>query len=149
MNTSRISTLALLLLVCPAVAQQATPQPSAQELQSLEYILGVNRNTMQLKVELRLDREVYFAGEMAELTVTVTNPTSSALLVEKPLAVGSGDVELDVQKGGHFEIVPQKTMEGFIIVGAAPTLHAILETRSPSWKSRLKSRLQPELAAPL
>lgn len=119
--------IAALAATCSAVAQQATPQ--ATQPQSLSYILGVHQNTKQLRVELKLDREVYFPGEMAELTVTITNPTSRALLVEEPLSVGSGDIGLVVQRADHFEAVAQKTRDGFIIVGTGatePTVHTVL-----------------------
>jgi hypothetical protein len=72
---------------------------------------------------------MYFAGEMAELTMTVTNPTSSPLQVEAPFSAESGDVVLFLQKGDRFEAVPQGTREGFFIQvpnSPEPIAHTLL-----------------------
>ena len=131
MNSIRTLALGALLVVlaCSASAQPATPQVPAVQPQSLAYKLAVSYYTRLLRVELKLDREVYFTGEMAELTLTVTNPTSSPLEVEEPFSAESGDIWLRLQKSDHFEAVPQRTRESFSIGGAGvpePVVHTVL-----------------------
>ena len=48
----------------------------------------LSANTSQLNVQMALDQANYFPGEAASLTITVTNPTSSALQVMEPFNTG-------------------------------------------------------------
>jgi hypothetical protein len=52
------------------------------------------KNHSKLKVTLKLDREEYFPGEIAELTITIQNPTSEKLQVRKPFTPETGTLDL-------------------------------------------------------
>ncbi len=41
-------------------------------------------NTAKIAVSIKMDRDVYFPGELYQATIEVTNPTSAPLLVEAP-----------------------------------------------------------------
>ena len=59
------------------------------------------RNTQAMTVSLSMDRQVYFPVEDAVITVRVTNPTSRALEVLKPLDRYSGSLYPSTQQFGN------------------------------------------------
>ena len=82
-------------LIVAAVAA-CLPEPSARSQspqfgrqaaarQKKRQELAANRN--KLDVTLKLDREVYFTGEDAEITIRIVNPTSEILEVPGPFDV--------------------------------------------------------------
>lgn len=64
-------------------------------------------NTAKLKVTVKMDRDVYFPGELYEATFEVTNPTSSPLLVITPFQ-GAECVSLSAKEGDKLiNLAPQ------------------------------------------
>ena len=52
------------------------------------------QNTPLLSVSLGMDRDVYFPGEAARLSISVRNPTEDPLLVLEPFTVATGCIEI-------------------------------------------------------
>jgi hypothetical protein len=59
----------------------------------------IPNNMGKVVVTLKLDREVYFPGELGNLTITVQNPTAQDLVIWKPFESETGAVVL-LQKAG-------------------------------------------------
>ncbi len=51
-------------------------------------------NQSKLHVTMALDRQAYLPGELAELTVTIENPTSQAMEIPQPFTQGTGGLLL-------------------------------------------------------
>ena len=62
-----------------------------------DRLIQLKRNTLELSVQLKLDRKEYLAGEDATLTITVVNPTSKALEVLEPFNIKTGGINLQVK----------------------------------------------------
>lgn len=58
-----------------------------------EFVLG--QNTRKLSVTLKLDRDEYLPGEVAQLTITIRNPTAENLEVFEPFIPGTGSIWLE------------------------------------------------------
>ena len=80
----------LTVLECQDVlGRDQLPKISAEEYNKWKQILA---NTMEIKVEISLNREVYFPHEMATMTVIVSNPASHPLEVLEPVERVSGQL---------------------------------------------------------
>ena len=64
-------------------------------------------NTKSLKVDLKLDRSEYLAGEIAAVTVTVTNSSSRPLWVYRPFSVFTGEIKLMARQGDELKVIQQ------------------------------------------
>jgi hypothetical protein len=80
---------AILLAALAHVALCAQLPPTAVE--------QVIDNYAELTGTIQMNRTVYFIGEEATLTITVLNPTASALLIAKPFHSATGTVRLHKQ----------------------------------------------------
>jgi hypothetical protein len=146
MNTIRVLcwSISVAASTFSATGQEASPQLSPSQPQSAGYVLWVLENTKQLKVELKLERDVYFAGETAELTLTVTNPTSGPLWVAEPFSVKSGDLGLSIQKGERFDIVHISSGEdvlsaNFTVPGDPPYVRQVKAVQMQPGEQRERS----------
>jgi hypothetical protein len=86
-------------------ARSQSPQfgPQAAGRQKKLQELAANRS--KLDVMLRLDREVYFTGEDAEITIRVVNPRPEILEVPVPFAVLTGGVNLMERNGKRYSLL--------------------------------------------
>jgi hypothetical protein len=69
-------------LLAAIIGQKITIQPANPAPDSKRE--SILRNTQKLRVEVRLDRAVYVAGESMNITLTVANPTNESLEVFDP-----------------------------------------------------------------
>ncbi len=69
-----------------------------------ERVTKLSRNSRSLKVEMTMDRAVYFPGEPATITVTVSNPTERTL--EVPLVTDPEGFYGSVKMGRGWTIPP-------------------------------------------
>ena len=66
-------------------------KPSAADLKWSQ----IAKNTRRMNVTMELDRKVYFPHEPMIITVTVSNPTTTALEVIEPLSRASGAIVVE------------------------------------------------------
>jgi len=74
----------LLALGTPLWAQNGAPASN----------LTLYENAYRVNVAMTLDRQEYLPGELAELTIAITNPTPQALDIPRPFSVGTGGLPL-------------------------------------------------------
>ena len=70
-------------------------KPSAADLKWSQ----IAKNTRRMNVTMELDRKVYFPHEPMIITVTVSNPTTTALEVIEPLSRASGAIVVEEEDG--------------------------------------------------
>lgn len=87
MRTTTFLVASVILGASLLIARQ--PPPTAVE--------QVIDNYAELTGTIQMNRTVYFIGEEATLTITVRNPTTSALLIAKPFHSATGTVRLHRQ----------------------------------------------------
>lgn len=108
-----ISFSAPLCLSAQGRADHEITNPSAVEQYHMQRSDMLNRNTAKLTVSVQLDRTVYLPGELAEVTISVTNNTGAALEAFTPFMLSTGSIEvselrtLDGQTGWH-DLAPEK-----------------------------------------
>jgi hypothetical protein len=93
----------LLAVAAPAWAQNSGVMQRAQLLE----------NQAKLHVTLTLDRQAYLPGELAELTISIVNPTTQGLEIPQPFSQGTGALML-LEKD-------RRTREG-VVPGYTPAL---------------------------
>src|SRR5258708_6519212 len=76
------------------VCATAGPQTGSSDRQS-----EIAKNSAKLAVTVKLDRDVYFPGEDAQITVRVVNPTPEILEVPTPFDVRTGGLNLMERNG--------------------------------------------------
>jgi hypothetical protein len=78
--------------IAPACIAASIGSAQAQVLDALDAIIA---NNWRLKVQVALDRSVYFPSEAATVTINVRNPTSAALQVFTPFLASTGCLEVE------------------------------------------------------
>jgi hypothetical protein len=92
--TASVNHLGVIVAVLlPVLPGQPANSPSRDRARQLDH------NTNQLRVTVALDRAEYIPGETATATITVSNPTSSALEAFEPFRGNTGRLHVAVQQG--------------------------------------------------
>jgi len=98
MKNRRIQTtgaMAALLFSAGVRSQVRIEKPSLITEAQLRQLI---KNTSRLKVTVALDRDVYFPGEEAKVSLVVKNTTSDVLQVLEPFTVGTGGLNILVHE---------------------------------------------------
>ena len=128
MSTLRRSVLLPIGLLVASVwicGQQTTPSNQASDSQA-------ESNVDLLNITMTMDRPTYLAGEAAQVTLTITNPSANALIVWKPFTAESGCIDL-LKKGdnGFRNVGEDLPCDNLGLYGNFPTLTlAAGETRT-------------------
>jgi hypothetical protein len=94
------------LLFAFAVPVSAQSGPVISRAQLLQ-------NQSKLKVTIALDRQEYLPGELAELTISIANPTPQTLEIPRPF---------DVETGGPFLLEKNRRTPDGVVPGYSPAL---------------------------
>jgi hypothetical protein len=86
-------------------ARSQPPQFNAERAERQKKLPELAANRSKLDVMLRLDREVYFTGEDAEITIRVVNPRPEILEVPAPFEVLTGGVNLMERNGKRYPLL--------------------------------------------
>lgn len=93
MNSTGCST-ALLIAICFVALPSSAQIGDGPGTRSLEQQVKIVTNTRALQTTLRLDRTEYFPDEDAELTIAITNKSSSPVEVFRPFDENTGGIDL-------------------------------------------------------
>ena len=92
--------ISVVIVILSLVAAHVCAQPPRTPVEQyhLDRKIQLDRNTGKLRAVLKLDRAEYLPGEVALLTITVTNPTAVSLEVFDPFYVLTGSIEMSIKK---------------------------------------------------
>jgi len=85
-----VKLLTVVALAGYAAAQTLSPAEQAVITKTRE----LQANKVKLAVSLSLDREVYFPGEDAQVTIRIVNPTSQIMEVPEPFNPLTGELSI-------------------------------------------------------
>lgn len=88
----------VIFLACCAQVFGQVPSAGDQAASSRRWQLGLNQK--KLDISLTLDRDVYFPGEDAQVTIRIQNPTSQALEIPEPFNTLTGCVGIKRPRPG-------------------------------------------------
>jgi len=103
MMTTHFTRLFLAGFLTMAGASNARAQQPGPPGPNLKRILDLENNRMKLDVSVRMDRDVYFPGEDAQVTVRVVNPTAQILEVPEPFDERTGNVSIMARGTGDLK----------------------------------------------
>lgn len=108
------------------MAALTTPAPSQMEIGPIRdpHIAGVAQNSSKVQCSVRVDREVYLAGETARAWLTVTNPMHEMVEVFDPFHLSNAALVLRGKKLEEGE------------AGAQPVYRPLSPHEPRSWRSR-------------
>jgi hypothetical protein len=112
--------------ICGVLFSNSVSVVSGQGFRSSEEaarVMQLELNTARLKITITTDRPEYLTGEAVEATVTITNPTTSALEVFEPFRKGTGSFYVAIQPGTETktQFRPNDEKLGHRSRAAAPT----------------------------
>ena len=81
-------------LIVAAMSAALTCATAGPQTGTSDRQYGIAKNSAKLTVTLKLDRDVYFPGEDAQITVRVANPGPEILEVRAPFDVRTGGLNL-------------------------------------------------------